>query len=823
MKQRLLEEIKKDETLLHFFYIIQENNTYTLQKNEKVKEARRIIGRAFPFIQPKKKKELIEGFFPLDVNEYFFYNSLVQDIDFFLNDKEKAIDLIRKEIEENASFDDAIDIERSLKLQIEDREDTSTYYLESLEKLKERLDLDYIRNAILVYLDLAYSNNTNITNTIGTIFYLIEDFTSQALPKKSIDGLRKDLLIHVKEIIEAEEVEEEDINELDINLKLSKEEYFSKQEKIDLSNKSKLLRRYYSNNIKGKLLNRTREEMLKKGSLEDPIKAISNLLLIDVEALEPNEVIEYLKIFIAQVISYSAECKKTYTYWKASDLTNIFKENRFTFSYDIERVRKELETFCKKATKKINKLEPGKVDEDTKEAVLEVIKAFANDKTIKALKLEEEETSKEYIKINTSPYNLDITEANKVLQYATSPRLLETKEESLKRLEAKENPTKKDLRDIEDLKKEIEEKNAILEEIKDLEDNQKKLEKKYSTAQKEEQEDYKRLLKDNAKRIKQTKALVSNANFLQLTMDYDLGESVFIVKEGNVSAQIKQQILENNQSHGLVDFVRYIEDQVYYKYKENWDGYLLIDVEDYTDFLGLDPGSYKEVRKTLKSNINIAFEEVITLTGKYSKAPIDLDINDEFRLITEKITIKPSKSINGITNDTGKTTFIIQVSPRYSKILFNEKALYWASVPRILNRQNKVAKALGYFFYEDIRRNLRGDDYKRTYKLGTIIKQLEKERALQTNSTNKYSARVIKPLQEALNTLEDAGLIEYSTNAFEVYDNELAGKLEDTIKRVFEEERLEVVFKKIDTEAYEKIKERNNRQLLTNKKKKTRK
>lgn len=831
MKQKLLEEIKKDKTLLNFFYILAENNLYTIEENERSKVSKSIIGRNFPFLKPTQKKELVKGFYPLeDVNEYFIYNTIIQDLDFFLSDKERSIEKLKAEIEENASFDANIDKEKTLALQIKEREQASKYYQETLEDLKNNLDLDYIRKAILVYLDLAFNHNKRITDTIGIIFYLLEDFTSKEIPKETIDGLRKDLLDHVKEIAKAEEVKETSIDELEDALEMSKEDFYSKQEEINLSNKNKMLRRYFSNNTKGRLFSRTSKEMLKTGSIEDPAKAISNLLLIDIEALEPKEIVDTLKIFIAQVINYSADCKQAYNTWKGYDLTNIFKKNKFTFSYDLERVKKELGAFCEDASKRLRTIDPGNIEENKKEAVLEVIKSFANEETLRDLTLEEvltgeliteEKPSKEYIRTNTSPYNLDITEANKVLQYATSPRLLETKEEKLKRLEAKRNPTKKDLRDIEDLTKELEQEKAILEELNDLERDQKELEKGYSTAHAEEKENYKRLLKENDKKIKQKKAQVNKNNFLQLTMDLELGDNVFIVKEGNISTRIRQQILEKNPGHGLVDFIRYIEDQVYYKYNDNWNGYLLMDVDDYTDFLGLGPASYKAVRKRLKSEINIIFEEEYTLEGKYTKAPIDLDVKDTFRLINEKITIKPSQTKNGITNETGKTTFIIQINDRYSKILFNEKALYWASVPRILNRQNKVAKALGYFFYEDLRRNLRGDDYRRTYKLGTIIKQLEKEKALQTNSTNKYSARVIKPLQEALNTLEDAGLIEYSTNAFNIYDTELVGKLEETIKRVFEEERIEVIFKKVDLDAYEKIREKNNRQLLANKRKKT--
>ena len=98
-------------------------------------------------------------------------------------------------------------------------------------------------------------------------------------------------------------------------------------------------------------------------------------------------------------------------------------------------------------------------------------------------------------------------------------------------------------------------------------------------------------------------------------------------------------------------------------------------------------------------------------------------------------------------------------------------------------------------------------------------KKLTKNGALATNKTNTYNRRVIEPLEDALNFLqEELKLISYSTQAFSIYagDTELgekglAGSKEGVIKKAFESAKITITFKVYDKATYDRIAEQNKK------------
>ena len=106
--------------------------------------------------------------------------------------------------------------------------------------------------------------------------------------------------------------------------------------------------------------------------------------------------------------------------------------------------------------------------------------------------------------------------------------------------------------------------------------------------------------------------------------------------------------------------------------------------------------------------------------------------------------------------------------------------------------------------------------YKKRFKIKTLVNALIKKGLLQTSKSNRYSRRIIEPLKETLNFLEDIGLIEYNTNAFMIYEGDeekgikgLLGSSEDIIKKAFEDAKIDIAFKVYDKETYDDILKKN--------------
>ena len=467
-----------------------------------------------------------------------------------------------------------------------------------------------------------------------------------------------------------------------------------------------------------------------------------------------------------------------------------------------------------------------------------------------------EPVSREWQKVNVNEINTDIMNAhNSIASYneddieGKERTLTETKKK-LASLEAKKTKSPTDATKIKKLKEQIDKQEESLEEakqrrqaledrIKDNEQNIKELSDYYlsiDTDEDIEDEDKAKEKRKTSKNITKLqkelaldkKALNNRGLFLQLATN-DKNEQIVTTTEGTITLSFRNsEELIKSFTYETTKLLRYLQNIVYDTPLSKTDDFILIDIDEYTEATGRKPSNYKRVRTQVKDALDLITNEYFRVTGKAKKGNIEID--GAFVLVDAYFLIKAGEDKEGIVNNTGKTTLAIHLGKAWRNILLSERAFQWASIPKILDRiSNEEVKQnydntnallvteLGYYLYETLRKNLKGKGYyKKRFKIKTLVNALIKKGLLQTSKSNRYSRRIIEPLKETLNFLEDIGLIEYNTNAFTIYEGDeekgikgLIGSSEDIIRKAFEDAKIDIAFKVYDKETYDDILKKN--------------
>lgn len=464
-----------------------------------------------------------------------------------------------------------------------------------------------------------------------------------------------------------------------------------------------------------------------------------------------------------------------------------------------------------------------------------------------------EPVSKEWNKKNTNEYSTAIYDAhNSIATYNEigtiaykEKQLLEAKKK-LKDLEKKPNTTQKAIDKQKEVVAEAEKGlattkdyfNNLEDKIKSYEEDIKDLSEQFygidanteiaNEDKPKQKKSLERLIKKKEKDLTLSKKALNNRGlFLQLATS-EKGESVITTtdEKGLITLSFRDsEDLLKKFNYESTKLLRYLENIIYDTPISETDNYILIDIDDYTIETGRNPNSYKNVRKQLEEALGLIQNEYFRITGKSKKANITIEGN--FVLIDAYFKITTGEERDGLTNNTGKTTFAIHLGKAWRDILLSERAFQWASIPKILNRISNehiksldytetnvlVVQELGYYLYETLRKGLKGKGYyKRSFKMKTLVNMLIRKGVLQTNKSNRYSKRIINPMKESLNYLEDIGLIEWNSNAFSIYEGDeerkekgLIGSNEDIIIDAFEKARIDIEFLVYDKETYDRI------------------
>lgn len=865
MNEELKKTILENEALVELLLAINLNNTSTDAEEKKI-----------------DLEEYKKGDFSKPFRDASFFD-IEYNIELLRKWKNSnALDLLNNAIKENPNEATEENINEAREKYEVIAEAQRGLYEEQLDFLRKNLNYSYINKAYYVFCG-TLSNNC---------FFFLVDLLEYFLAISKYEGteIAEDLRGIIKDIIEEQEV---NTTNLDI-LKENKDKvgkythfYFNVESGLAISEllynasyngigttttseKNKLKYLYEEGNILEELLEEYK-------NYED---AVAELLLRIKEAI-------YLKKLFMQTGSELL-----------IDIEEIAKK------YGIEYILEDLD-IEKRDNLAINKfmdLEEVRLDkkERTKGfknyAVKKIIGFLAQDETTKQLAEEPRKTREEirrekyitfndlepvgdkWTKINTSdPHNAIMNLHKGIATY--NENNIDAKERKLKginysinRLESKDTLTDKELDKLEDLedKKEILEEdleetrkrlNKIDKEIENLEEKKKTLlanvmELEEVGLSNRELRREKNKLKRELKALETTiemkkKSKGSRGLYLQLAQDE--GQLVLTSKEsfkgGDITLFIDNRLdIESHFNREATTFLRYLQGQAYYlpfeKYK-NEDLLIFLDLEDYLEETGRKQTAYKSVRDQLQQALDLLQKEYFKVNGRFNKYNLDLEAEGKIEIIGDYFIIQPGESRRNVVNNTKKTTFAFSLGHTYKRILFNEKVLQWASIPRLLNRltnkeikqkgytntKQEVVQDLGYFLYEDLRRNIREKKegyYKRTYKIKTLVEQLVRSGALASNTSNTYTERIIKPLEDALDYLEaEANLITYSTKAFTIYagDEELnekglAGSSEAVIKKAFEDAKITITFKVYDKETYDNILENKKEGIKKAQKKK---
>lgn len=470
-----------------------------------------------------------------------------------------------------------------------------------------------------------------------------------------------------------------------------------------------------------------------------------------------------------------------------------------------------------------------------------------------------EPVGKEWHKINVNEANTDIFKVHNTLAtYTETNKLEELKHETIKKkkqikdLEKKKSLTDKEQKKLISLKQDIleaeprikeeeERKQRLEDAIKLHEKNLKELSDHYlgidtdEELEAEEKTKEKRITKRNIKNVEKKldlakKSLNNRGLFLQITTN-DKNEQVLEAKEGIITLQFRNsEELIKKFSYETTKLLRYVQNIIYETPLDQQDDYIIIDLEQYTEETGRAKSNYRRVRTQLNEALDLITNEYFRITGKAKKGHIDID--GAFVLVDAYFMINAGEEKKGVKNTTGKKTLAIHLGKAWRDILLSQRAFQWASIPKILDRiSDKDVKQyyedtdalkvteLGYYLYETLRKNLKGEGYyKKRFKMKTLVEALLKKGVLQGNQSNAYSKKIIKPLKQTLNYLEDIGLIEYNTNAFAIYEGEtdlsnngvsinkgLKGSSEAIIQKAFEDAKIDITFKVYNKETYDRI------------------
>ena len=467
-----------------------------------------------------------------------------------------------------------------------------------------------------------------------------------------------------------------------------------------------------------------------------------------------------------------------------------------------------------------------------------------------------EPVSREWQKVNVNEINTDIMNAhNSIATYNEDDiegktKTLEETKEKLASLEAKKTKSPTDATKIRKLKEQIEKlqesldeaiarRKTLEEKIKANEESIKELSDYYLSIDADEDIEAENKAKEKRKTSRNIdklqkelaldkKALNNRGLFLQLATN-EKNEQIVTTTEGTITLSFRnsEEIIKSF-TYETTKLLRYLQNIVYDTPLSKTDDFILIDIDEYAEATGRNPSNYRRVRTQLEEALKLITNEYFSVTGKAKKG--NIEISGAFVLVDAYFLIKAGEEKEGIENTTGKRTLAIHLGKAWRNILLSERAFQWASIPKVLDRiSNEEVKKnydntnallvteLGYYLYETLRKNLKGKGYyKKRFKIKTLVNALIKKGLLQTSKSNRYSRRIIEPLKESLNFLEDIGLIEYNTNAFTIYEGDeekgikgLIGSNENVIKNAFEDAKIDIAFKVYDKETYDDILKKN--------------
>lgn len=437
-----------------------------------------------------------------------------------------------------------------------------------------------------------------------------------------------------------------------------------------------------------------------------------------------------------------------------------------------------------------------------------------------------------WTKTNTSPINSDIKVASqRIANFNEKP--IASKIRRLEELEALTEPTEEEKLERGELKTEVEalllEKASLEEKLGQANEDLRELQEDYIN---EKDPKNKKELGSLIKAINKQKNKIETTigekftktnSYLQLSQDFTTGAELLVSNEGNIQLTINNNDLRKYNAE-VERLAYYIETLFYYTLEEKRDGYYIIDIEDYAEKTGRVVSS--KLKKQIEDALEVLVKEEFTIKKEYK----GFNIKGIIRRIGDFFTIEPKGTYENIENTSRKTNYAITLGKTYRSILWYNKAQYWASIPSaIMKLKNPLTRGLGFYLYETLKKGIKEPSYYvRKFYIKTIIDALNKRGLLATNTSNKYSRRVIEPLREAFNELRDIGLIGYeeketnkeNMNPFRYYDEYLVGK--KGLERAFQERPIFIKFLVFDKALYDKILETNRKHYIENKKRKTR-
>lgn len=694
----------------------------------------------------------------------------------------------------------------------------------------KRILKDYLVNMLVLYYDtMEYIAKEDLLNTLTKYFYIIAKYKDTQIA----DKLRE----YIKDIIDPSHF----IEGLDVenDRSLSTLENYNKYLKLGIAyfNINGLFRDYYAI---GKHHDVNIGDRLHRYLREDGVFKLLDKLYFNNDF---KQLLKYTKNYLENVRSHSISIKEAEDDLKLylESVLEIFKEKETLTDEDKKKITEKVETFKEVVGKwthddstKFNfntlidllafddktkeDIIDTKADKKEKEIIEDIKNTFTTKEIIKRGNIsqtrnhaltEEVEVSDKWLKVNVSPFSRGINELREVVGTYT-----EGDEEKLKKLVA-DLKSKYKKTPSEDLKEEIEHKESLLQEAEErriaLDDKIVAVKEEISTLTRqalEQTEDkdkaqYEKLLKAKGKELKNLEEeRYSKGKYLKLDLDNNItAESKGKDVQVFVSLDKYDKTKYSSEGHRLITYA-----QNYMYYKPDAD-YIIIEPERYSRENGRKPSTFRQYKKRIEDTLDAIYEESYVFKGK--NATNNAEITGKVRLIQEKWELKHDN----------KTTYAFKPTDAWRKIILNSNnSIQWASVPLLLNQINgqapsERARALGFYLHEMLRLDLKNQKlasidksvcYERTFFMKTLIEALE-SKGLLSYSKGRYSRDIIKAMQDALNILEDYGLIEYETNAFTIYDDKTNGKKESVLKSKFEEEKIKIRFLVADIETYNTI------------------
>ena len=784
-----------------------------------------------------------------------------------------ALEMLNEAIERNPSEATEENIKEAKEKYELIAETERGLYNEEVKFLKKYLNKTFLNKAYYVFYNLALGGCFTFIAEIEHFFYIINKFKDK--DKEKVEVLRNLL----KGIIEEKEVNTTSLEVLQ-NLKDTDYNTFLNNVEIGIAFSEVIY-----NTTKGSYFSKEKLEEFIESYKKDKGDILEQLRKPKMS--EEDLVAEYL-LEIKNFLRLEELFNNA-----GNELREVFFETFKSYEYKDIIDKADEEKLSELTTNNINELNAIEIEERERtinfknEAVRQLISIFALDITTKKLatsidaKANIERVRKEayksfndlepvgtkYVMSAVNPYSTAIKSLHsRIATYnenniEVKERTLENINKKIERLEAKDILTDAEIKDLDKLLKEQEEKEKDINEVK-----KKHLEiEKEIEAYKQEVLDYtkdyadidnkglserekrleKRKITNNIKKLNLKinmleKAKSSRGLYLQLALEED--KTLLTAKEefkgGGSLTMFVENTIEGLSKYNreALNLLRYLDGQAYFlpfeRYKKE-DIPILIDLDNYVAETGRGATAYKSVRNQLIDAVDLLQKEYFRIDGKANK--YNLDIKGKIEIIGDYFVLQPQEEYKGTTNTTNKTTLLLYLGHTYKQILFNEKMMQWASVPRLLMKltdkeikgqgytiKKELVQDLGFYIYEEIRKNINEKSketkgqftgyYQLTRYFKTIVDHLQKSNALASNKNNTYVKRVIKPLEEAFTYLADLGLVEIQTKAFSIYygDEELgeAGlkkAKESTIKKAFEDAKITIIFKVINEEAYDKL------------------